>query len=332
MTAIILTHLGESVPVYIKDCVHQIRLWNISKEIRIYIILEEYHKGNEFWESLVNVYNVILVYTNSLAATTHHLFFKNHYQGDTGFRKGYWKHVKERFFYMEELILRESLEHTISMEYDILLYMNLETLVTKLKSSHQTLRITRDNDERAHPGFIYIPNVKCIEHFNIFLTSIIKNKMEDMQSLAYYADMYKDKIHYLPVITESINRKTLHRRSHQGHRSNDTYYLSEDSEHFGCLFDASVVGQYVGGIDSRNTQGHKITKYENESALYNINELELTWKKCIDNFLWQPIVNNRPLCTIHVHSKSLESLLSDRPDYPKDDYDVDKVNKTLLPN
>jgi hypothetical protein len=233
---------------------------------------------------------------------------------------------------MEELILRDSLEHTISMEYDVLLYVNLDTLVERLKKSHQTLRMVRDNDERGHPAFLYIPNVKCIEHFTIFLTSIINSPLEDMQSLANYADTHKDKIYYLPVITESVNRSILPRRSYQGHTSKDTYYLSEDSEELLYLFDSLVVGQFIGGIDSRNTGGNKITRYENESALYNIHELNFKWKKCIDNFLWQPIVNNRPLCTIHVHSKSLRSFLSDRPDYPKDDYDVMDIYKTLLPN
>jgi hypothetical protein len=98
------------------------------------------------------------------------------------------------------------------------------------------------------------------------------------------------------------------------------------------LFDSLCVGQWVGGIDSRNTGGHKVARYENESALYNINEMSFEWKKNPENFLWQPILDGYVLATIHVHSKALRCFMSDRPDYPKDDYDVGAINKGLLPN
>jgi hypothetical protein len=330
MASIILTHLGDSIPLYIKDCVHQIRLWNYNS-VKIYIILDSCHKS-EFWTNLISLYSVILVYTDTLVPTNHHMYFKNNFQGDTEFRKGYWKHVKERFFYIEELILRDSLEHVISMEYDVLLYIDLNTVLEKFKTSHQTLRIVRDNDSRGHPAFIYIPTSECIKHFNMFIVGIIQTPLEDMQALAAYANTCEDKIHYLPVITNVKNYLVKQRQSKCGHNSSDPYYLSEDSEHFGIVFDSLVVGQWVGGIDSRNTGGVKISNYENESALYNINEMKFQWKKSPLNFLWQPFLDDRVLATIHVHSKSLVSFMSDRPDYPKDDYNVQEIYKTLLPN
>lgn len=330
MASIILTHLGEYVPFYIKDCVHQIRLWNPT--LPIYIILDPFHKNGEFWMNLVLMYSVNLVYTDTLVRTSHHLHFNNNFQGDIQFRKGYWKHVKERFFYIEELIQRDKLEHVISMEYDVLLYIDLNTLLEKLKTSHQTLRFVRDNDERGHPGFMYIPSVESIYKFNMFIISIIRTSLEDMQALATYADRNPGNVHYLPVITDKINYSIQNRKSKCGHISKDPYYLSEDSESVGILFDSLVVGQWVGGIDSRNMGGRKISQYENESALYSIKEMKFEWKKSPLNFLWQPMLDGIPLATIHVHSKSLQSFLSDRPDYPKDDYDVEDIYKRLLKN
>ena len=330
MASIILTHLGDSIPLYSKDCVDQIRLWNPTTPI--YIILEPIHKDTEFWINLQLQYSVVLVFTDTLEPTAHHRYFQTHFQGDTQFRKGFWKHVKERFLYIEELMLREGLTHVISMEYDILVYTSLDSLLEKFKSSHQTLRIVRDNDTRGHPGFMYIPSMESYRHYIMFLIGIINTPLEDMQALAAYANANPTMLHYLPVITEKRNRTIPERRSKCGHRSNDPYYLSEDSEHFGLVFDSAVVGQWVGGIDSRNTGGTKITKYENESALYSINEMSFQWKKNPETFLWQPFLDGRLLATIHVHSKSLSSFRSDRPDYPKDDYDVAKVNRSLLQN
>jgi len=332
MASIILTHLGKDSPFYIQDCIHQIRLWNIASSTKIYVILEPCHRDSEFWTHLSLTYTVNLIFTDLLPMTSLHQEFTTKFKGDTNFRNGYWKYVKERFFYIEELMIRDSLEHVISMEYDVMLYTNLNTIIDKLKASHQTLRIVRDNEQRGHPAFMYIPSVKEINHFNTFLVSIIHTPLEDMQSLAAYADTYKGMVHYLPVITQDKNYFIRQRRSKVGHTSNDPYFLSEDSDHFGFLFDSLVVGQWVGGIDSRNVGGTKVAKYENESALYNIHEMELTWKKDPNTFLWQPHLDKLLLVMIHVHSKSLVSFSSDRPDYPKDDYDVMTVYKKLLPN
>jgi hypothetical protein len=152
-----------------------------------------------------------------------------------------------------------------------------------------------------------------------------------MQSLAAYADD-SGAMRYFPVISLDRNESIPQRRSNQGHRSENPFYLSYEFRRFNMLFDSLVVGQWVGGIDSRNTGGHKVARYENESALYNIKEMSFEWKKNPENFLWQPFLDGHVLATIHVHSKALKCFMSDRPDYPKDDYDVNKINKGLLPN
>lgn len=328
--SIILTHLGESTPPYLRDCVHQIRLWNPVTPI--YVILWRCHESNEFWTGLVADYEIILVYTDSLNPTAHHRHFSDYYAQNpsetTQFRKGYWIHVKERFFFVEELMLRDGLEQCISMEYDVLVYMSLEEIFTKLKASHQTLRMVRDNDERGHPGFLYVPTAECIGEFNIFLASVLKTSMSDMQCLANYADANPEAIHYLPVIAEAKNSPP--RKSAMGHTSADPFYLSEDSEHFGVFFDSAVVGQWVGGIDSRNTGGTKVSHYANESALYGIHELRFEWQKVGGR--WRPVLDGRPLATIHVHSKALRCFLSDRKDIPHDDYTVEDVATQLLAN
>ena len=299
----------------------------------IYVILDPCHRGSDVWKSLETMYHVKLAFTDTLERSAHHLQFSKGFQGDITFRKGFWKHVKERFFYIEELIKSENLKDVVSMEYDVLVYTSVDHLINKLKTlKKQTIRIVRDNDERGHPGFMYIPNLESIQEYNHFLISILHMNLEDMQALALYANTYKDKINYFPVITVVRNLSIPSRKSKCGHSSKDPFYLSEDSEQIGVLFDSAVIGQWVGGIDSRNTGGTKISKYENESSLYNINEMKFQWKKDLQTFLWQPFLDGRLLATIHVHSKALASFRSDRPDYPKDDYDVNAVNQTLLQN
>ena len=327
--SIVLTHLGESVPPYLRDCVKQIRLWNPITYI--YIILDDCHKSQEFFTSLEDNYEVRLVFRSMLEQTAEHKFFIDNFKGDLAFRKGYWRHVKERFFLIQELMMKERLTNIIAMEYDVLLYINIDSMINVFLKDSKNMRMVRDNDQRGHPAFLFIPTVESIRRFNNFLISIIQSPLEDMQSLAAYAD-YSGAMKYFPVITDVRNRSIKKRTSTQGHTSENPFYLSDEFDRFNMLFDSLTVGQWVGGIDSRNTGGNKIARYENESALYNINEMSLYWKKNPETFLWQPYLDGCLLATIHVHSKALKCFMSDRPDFPKDDYDVKEINSGLLPN
>jgi len=322
MASVILTHLGDSVPPYLKDCVHQLRIFNPTTPV--YVILDPVHKTNPEFTAL----DALLVFTDALVATPHHEEFRANYVGDTGFRKGFWKHVKERFFYVEELMMKEALVDVISMEYDILVYGDLTELCRKLNTLPKTIRFVMDNDTRGHPGFLYLPSLEEIRRLTLLTTSLVGSPKEDMQTLALYSQMFPT--HYFPVLTEQRNRGTPNRRSQVGNTSADPFFLSEDSEALGVLFDSAVVGQWVGGIDSRNTGGRKIVNYENEGALYSIREMPFEWQN-IDG-RWRPILDNRLLFTIHVHSKALSCFLSDRVAPPSADYDVSAVNAGLLAN
>jgi len=349
MNSIILTHLGESEPPYIKDCLHQLRLWNPT--VPVYLILDSFHRKtytptnihsayidniseSSFWDILVQVYSVKIIFTDTLVPTQHHIYFKERIDSqskfDIEFRKGYWKFVRERFFYIEELILAYDLKHSISMEYDVLLYINLEPLFQKLRESHQTLRFVKDSQKRGHPAFLYIPNGNTLNEYNLFLLTTINNKIEDMQALALYSSIHPERVHYFPVITDETNRKIPVRTSLQGEQCDDAFFLSEDSEHFQCLFDSLVVGQWVSGIDPRNTGGRKISYYPNEGALYLMRDLTFEWAQLESK--WVPILDGRLLATIHVHSKALGHLLSDRAECPSDDYDAQEVLQHLEPN
>lgn len=334
MSAILLCHLGESVPHYLRDCVHQIRIFNPS--LPVYLILEPLQLKNPFYTSLADSYSLCLVSTESLEPTEHHLFFRNGIKHDASFRKGFWRHVKERFYYFEELILRENLSNVICMEYDILVYLPLEPLLHKLAglpAEQQTLRIVMDNQTRGHPGFMIIPSWAAMTHLNKFATTLLAqvHTMDDMQILCLYSKLCPGRVNFLPCISEKTNQTKSERKSLDGQiKCTDCHFLSQGASYFGCLFDSAVVGQFVGGIDSRNTGGQKVSQYLNEGALYQITETTFGWAKSPQG--WIPVFDGFPLATIHCHSKALSCFLSDRKDPPTDDYDVKELFAKLLPN
>ena len=75
---IILTHLGESVPPYLRDCIKQIRLWNPLANI--YLILDDCHKNEEKFTSLEDEYDVKLAFRSMLQQTPAHKYFLENFK------------------------------------------------------------------------------------------------------------------------------------------------------------------------------------------------------------------------------------------------------------
>ena len=297
----------------------------------MFIILDSVHKNTPFWKELQAKYDVIYQYTDRLTPTPAHRLFIGSYKCNVAFRQGDWRFVVERFFYVEELMRLFNLTDCIMMEYDVLVYQDLAQVTEKCKTApNPTCRMACDNIVRGHPAFVYVPTPNAMAHICVFIQDNIATGLNDMDLLGLYAKTQPDFMHFFPVITEARNKTKPLRSSTSGHMSTKHDYLSEDSDHFGKLFDSLSVGQFVGGIDPRNTGGQKFTRYINETALYQITEMPFQWTKVND--LWVPILDGRPLVTIHVHCKSLASFLSDRPTLPSDDYTVDNILPGLVRN
>ena len=260
--------MGSSVPHYAPDSIKQLRLWNTPEELRIYFVIERHN--TDFWEKLAADYSVELVYTDTLEPTEHHQMFRMKYKGDKAFRNGYWQFVIERFFYMEEVMAKYSLHTTILMEYDVLVYLPFSELVPRLTEYTNQIALVRDNETRAHPGFMFVSST--MTELNEFIACTQENSYSDMELLDTYSELYPTRVSYLPVINHRRNMTKFVRKSQDGHHGPmpSPLFLSSGHDILKCLFDSAVVGQWVGGIDTRNTadKGVFITEsYENEGAL-----------------------------------------------------------------
>jgi hypothetical protein len=332
-----LIHLGEAEPPYLKDCVKQLRLWSpaAAGHARIYIVLEPVHRRADgqptlFWHDLVEEYAVQLRYTDELGPTAEHLAFREKYKGDTTFRKGYWRHVKERFFFMEELMIKECLPDMIAMEYDIMLYSPIEYLAGHLRQyAKGRLAFVMDAESRGHPGFMFIGSQHVIHVLNDCFMQLATKPFEDMQTLAIFKSYYPDYVATMPVMTPQ-RRGTGERKSLKGDVSANPSFLSDGFGELNILFDSLSIGQLLGGVDPRNSGGQKMVGYVNETALYSPLEMEIAWTRA--GPLWIPLLDGVPLVTIHMHSKALAAFLSDRETVPMADYDVAAVQAGLEPN
>jgi hypothetical protein len=333
---VLLTHLGDSTPYYIKDCIHQLRLVHARADLRIVICCNAIHRGTAFWSAL----DAELIFVEDLEPTEHHFMFKRKQATSANFRDGFWSHVRERFFYMEECMRALRLESVFAMEYDVLVYRNLRTLLPAMKTyANGRLAYVMDTFFRGHPGFMFLPSADAVAQFNSFMIDILydplcilkSSDITDMELLYQYRQFYPNHVCTLPLLPASlqISNDTEYTRGSR----NRTHFtpITDGAAELGVLFDSAVIGQGVGGIDPRNTGGQKIAPYKNESAFYSILECAFSWKKGADG-LWRPYIHDMPLVTIHMHSKALFCFLSDRSDAPAADYDVQTLLKSLLQN
>jgi hypothetical protein len=324
MTAsIILVHLGNDYPHYLNDCIHQLRVWNNSEELTIYLIADDIHKSAVLLKDAVT-----FVSTSSLHKSLHHEVFLRKYSGDTKFREGYWRFVIERFFYIEELVKARQLKSVFYMEYDVLFYGKVAPVLEKIAAEYSCLTAEFDQEEKAYPALIYVPNEKELKTLNLFLALLADSGFTDMQLLGLYRRAYPDSIRGLPLIPGDSKKE---RFSNTGKKSTNHPFLADGFGQIKGIFDSLVFGQYLGGIDPRNTGGQKAVGYENESALYKFSEMTFAWNRDSTG-RWFPTADGFPLYTIHMHSKALRCFLSDRPSQPAADYNPIEILMNLKKN
>jgi len=306
--SLVLVHLGKDMPNHLIDCIRQVRIW--SPSFPVYVVLDEEHMATAFSSVLQSLAEI--VYTSEINTVSGHLRFLENYSGDTKFRGKYWRHVKERFYYIYELMLQKNLENVIYSEYDVMFYHPLEDIVKKLEGS-KTIRCVRSEAERAHPATLFIPSVTQAQTLATFMGD--DKGWDDMVALGRYCNEYS--VQYLPCCPSTYLPSAI--------------FLSETFEKIGILFDSLVFGQYLGGVDVRNTNGVKKLYHDNELSWYHFRDFRFSWEQDEEK-RWFPTVDGHKLVTIHCHSKATKCFLSNREDTPLANYNAAALLRSLQPN
>lgn len=307
--SVVLVHLGTDQPEHLRDCIEQIRLWS---DVKIYLICYGVCSQLPFFKKL----NVEMIYTCNLRKSEAHQKFLENYSGNLTFRNNYWRHVFERFFWIDNFLHKTDLTDILYLEYDVLMYYDPKIILDKLSKSHQTIRFVRSEEERAHPATIYFPNKSQSKLLADFLGGY--KGADDMVALKEFADAAT--VHYLPCLPECCVE-----------RGSPVGFLGEEQKYLDVVFDSLVVGQYVTGVDVRNTGGVKMSGYVQEKAYYKFNDIPFSWKQD-EKDRWFPVFGGVRLATIHVHSKATKCFMSCVKDEPTDNYCPLLLLKKLQPN
>lgn len=302
---IIYVHLGPSIPTYIFTSINQAHLFNPTTPIYLIANQQALHLCPE--ESLKNS---IPILAESLKTSSFHALFNKKTVLDNKQRDGLWRKSTERFFYIHELMLQNSLESAIHLESDNMLYVSIHELQHGL-SSYNGIGAVFDHDNRCIPSLVYIAHTDAIEHLVKFIAEKAHLGKNDMQILALYRNSYSEKyIDNLPlIIPDFTNDHALINTQKQSTKYPNRYINNFAS--FNSIFDAAALGQYLGGIDPRN--GISKPGFINETCLFNPSYFSYEWHTdtkgrkipfiCYQGKSYR--INN-----LHIHSKNLESFKS----------------------
>lgn len=301
--SIVLVHIGNAIPVYLEDCLKQIRFFNSCD---LYLISNAV--SLQSFQEVLEKFNVVPVACETLIKSRYHeKFLKN-----GRLENGFWRFTTERFFYLEALVEEYDLHDVFHMEYDNMLYVDLSELLPIFNAHYSHAAATFDNDERCIPGFVYFADHRSLNTLVKFLSRLDlkdKNDMETLSLFRHHCKMGKY-IDSLPILPSSYcDSHELITPTGKKVKKDSTYY--KNIEYFNSIFDAAAIGQYLGGIDPRNgpiTQG-----FVNESCVFNPAYFVYEWEEddsgrkvpyaCFKDSRFR--VNN-----LHIHSKNLKKFLS----------------------
>ena len=288
----VIAYLGN-LPKYLIDCIKQIRIWNPTTEI--WIGCSNLVNNVELLKNINT--NVNIIYIDTLTITSAHETFNKTYTNNS--MNNFWKYTMERFFIVEEIMLKYNLTNVLHLEVDNMIYFNLKEILPIFKkvSKEENILIPSDNSTRYIAGVCYIPTPNSIANMNIFFSLHNKNQAEMEVIMQFNGNVLS-----LPVVMPEYPHSKL--CPIDGKADPVPLRLSKYAEDFGGLFDAAAIGQYMFGIDKIHNKGNT-DGFINTHSVYRINEFQTRWNyenKYLEikyDSRWWRVFN------IHVHSKEL---------------------------
>jgi len=206
------------------------------------------------------------------------------------FRDGFWIKTTERFFILRDFVFKNSIKSFFHAELDNLIF-DISELNYKLDNLGSGIFLPKDSINRCIASLIYINNPEVLQQFCEYVCKNPNNSTNDMLLLGDFSNVNKN-VFFLPnevVFNDFTDIDYLHKK--------DT----------GGIFDAAAIGQYLFGIDPRNSKLPIFNKFINENSKFDLRNC--TFKISITSN--NASINDINLFNIHIHSKIFEKLIDE---------------------
>jgi hypothetical protein len=215
---------------------------------------------------------------------------------DTSFRNGFWELTSIRLFLVQSLMKVLDLEDVIHLENDVLIYYNCDSLINTLDK--KKIYFPVDTLYRAIASIMYIPNHSIFG--NILLN--YNTNLTDMQNLSRIQDKLPHLFDNFPICFQ------------EPEFTYEQKYVTRLYNQFNIIFDGAAIGQYVGGIDPRNTHDNENTiGFVSKECVIKYDKYDIIWQSN-EKHIRRPFLCNGntiiPIFNLHIHSKKLEIFCS----------------------
>ena len=207
----------------------------------------------------------------------------------SNFRDGFFRKCLERFFVLHQFAEYSKLDSFFHAESDVLTF-DVPQLGISLDALGRGLFVPRDDISRAIGSLVYVNSISILHTFVNFAAH--SNQFaNEMEALAAFLDAEPDNAHALPTIRQWENPPPT--------------WKTIDPRDVGAIFDSAGLGQWVAGIDPRNTPFLVRNHFVNEKDLISFFDLELRFSAQNNAMTVRASKDGEAyrVANLHVHSK-----------------------------
>ena len=270
---IVFVHIGPDLPGHLAVAAGQARRFHSGG---IWVVAPAAALTAAAWAPGLRVRSVA---SEDLGLSELHRQFLRVTRLDRAFRQGFWLHTTERFFCLETLMAKAGLEHVVHLENDVMLYAEPRALLPVLDRCYPALAATFDAPGRCVPGFVYARQAAAVTRLNQFIVQVFahtERTPNDMALLAGFRATFGARaLDMLPIIPAGCPHLIPGRYEGKTEQAETFWNRFED---FGAIFDAAAVGQFLGGVDPRNTGGRDTAGFVNETCIFDPSRFRYQWQ------------------------------------------------------
>lgn len=302
---VVLVCIGNYQPYILDNIRNLLRL----KHKNIYVITNETFK-EKFVEFSPVVFDgnkndpnpVKLVYVEGLTDVFH---FYDRSLLDKSFRNGFWVLTSLRLFYLYAFMEKYKINNVIHLENDVVIYYNCDELMTKVETNK--IYIPFSNFSINVVSIVYIPNYDLLRPI---LMNWNMNGL-DMHVFAYCKMRIPNLISEFPIFKEQP----------EFNGEPEKRMVCNNYDQFNKVFDGIAMGQYLGGVDPRNTDdGRNTVGFVNADCCIKYDKYKFIWKEVPlveggedEEVMKKPFIcvkgEEIPIFNLHVHSKNISKFV-----------------------
>jgi hypothetical protein len=290
---VVFVYLGKKLPryfirniTYFQKTFPNIRNWVVTDENKVLQKLlssgfNAYFVGEELKEAL-----------DEMSVRLSH---------DMSFRSGFWTKTIGRFHAIQNLMKKENLEKVIHVEGDVLCLPQFP--FEKFEKMKQGLAYPLEAPDLGIASVLFIQNLKVMNLLIAFTEEEINRnpKTTDMRILGRFAKEYESEVFLLPTFSLEDQVNSIY-----SGRSIVQSIIANEGK-FQGVFDSVSLGQYLFGVDPKNSRGVVRKFLANKNHFVNPRKFEFL--KSGESIA---VANSNghlsSLFSLHIHSKELSAF------------------------